>query len=441
MEDKLSSFAKADLNDYRAQFAAIESLPGGKALMKLLFSRYVKEESAPFLNDLAAPGEVLVLTERYPNAKNPYRNGFVHRRVKAYAASGVRASVFCMDMLSEPERYEFDGVTVTVGCRAELYAYLCANPQVKTVCIHFFNPMMWDVLKEFPGKRLLIWSHGSDILPMERRPFLYHTRGEKAFGKRESEKRMAFWAEIFAKADAGELDAQFIYVSEYLKQLAVEDHGLLRYPHLRLHVIPNCIDTNLFAYQPKQEEQRLKLLSVRSFDNTKYANDLTVQAILLLSKEPFFDKLQFLIAGNGRLFDETVRPLKKFRNVELHKGYYSQVELTRLYREYGVNIQPTRFDTQGVSRDEAFSCGMAVITTNCSCVPEFADESCAILTPPEDPAAIAAGVKRLFEKPEEFLRLSANARQRALLLSPERTTARELELICAGMAHKAVLVQ
>ena len=430
MEEKiLNELTKLDIAGYRDNFSAIEALPFGKAALKLLYRLTVKEDALPqFPKDLTVSQKILILTDRYPNQKQLYRNGFVHRRVKLYRGAGVECAVFCMDMLSHPMRYEFDGVTVTVGGRCELYAFLSQNPQIETVCIHFFEQKMWDVLKHF-DKRLVIWSHGFDILDWHHRAFLYPTAAEVRFAKAQSASRAAFWREIFTLANEKRIDAQFIFVSDYLRGLANADHGMDAYAHLSTHVIHNCIDTDLFAYTPKVPSQRMKLLSVRSYDSVNYANDLTVKAIELLSKEPFFDKLEFLIAGNGALFDTLTKPLRKFKNVTLHKGFYRQEELAALYGAYGVAILPTRFDTQGVARDEAFSCGMAVITTDCACYREFADESCSMPVKPESAKEIADAIKRLYEDEALFLSISAAAREQAMKLSERETIQKELKLI------------
>ncbi len=269
-------------------------------------------------------------------------------------------------------------------------------------------------------------------MPWQRRAYLYPTKAEQAFGQDAANKLQRLWGEVFAKANAREINADFVYVSDYLRRTVEEDYGLSQYPNLRIHIIPNCIDTKLFAYQEKTAEQRKKILSIQSFASPKYCNDLTAAAIVLLSKEPFFDELEFLIAGDGALFEKTVAPLRKFKNVTICRRFYSHEELAALYAEYGIAILPTRQDTQGVSRDEAFSCGMAVITSNCACVPEFCDESCAILAQPENPQAIASGVKRLYGDADYFMQMSKAARQRALLLSASYTIPKELALFASA---------
>lgn len=81
-------------------------------------------------------------------------------------------------------------------------------------------------------------------------------------------------------------------------------------PKNKYHIIHNYIDSNAFRYQEKHPEMRKKILSIRPFASKTYANDLTVKAILELSKEPWFQELSFTIIGDGILFEELTEPIK-----------------------------------------------------------------------------------------------------------------------------------
>src|SRR6476620_10470587 len=89
----------------------------------------------------------------------------------------------------------------------------------------------------------------------------------------------------------------------------------------RYTVVHNPIDTKIFAYEPKTAEQRHKVLSVRSYASPKYANDLSVAAVLELSREPWFDELEFRFIGDGPLFEETLAPLRHLPNVTIERGF------------------------------------------------------------------------------------------------------------------------
>ena len=186
----------------------------------------------------------------------------------------------------------------------------------------------------------------------------------------------------------------------------------------------------LFSYDPKHAEQRKKILSIRPYASRKYANDLSIQAIIRLSNKPFFKELEFRIIGDGRLFDETVEPLRKYKNVTIEKRFLTLDEIASIHKDYGVFLTPTRMDAQGVSRDEAMSSGLVPITNNVAAIPEFVDASCGYVVPAEDPIALADAIEDLYTKPVEFMRLSEAAANRVRQQSGlNQTTAKEIHLI------------
>lgn len=116
---------------------------------------------------------VLVLTNIYPAYDDLYRNAFVHQRVKGYKEQGLNVDVMCFNNVNPVGYREFDGIDVVTGFTKELEAILKTG-NIDTVCVHFLNEYMWDVLKNFKDKiRIIIWCHGSEIQPWWRRKFLY----------------------------------------------------------------------------------------------------------------------------------------------------------------------------------------------------------------------------------------------------------------------------
>ena len=248
---------------------------------------------------------------------------------------------------------------------------------------------------------------------------------EKA--KKESEVRMAFWKEIFS--EISDYNIHFIFVSNYFANEIFEDNKIIL-PKDRYRIIHNCIDTDLFNYTEKSPEQRKKILSIRPYANRKYANDLTVQAILELSKRPYFNELEFTLIGNGELFDETLKPLKKFKNVNMYKKFLRQEEIAAMHKQYGLFLTPTRMDAQGVSRDEAMSSGLVPITNAVTAIPEFVDDTCGILAPGEDYMEMANGIEKLYYNAELFQLMSKNAAHRVRGQSSwEQTIKKEEALI------------
>lgn len=352
-----------------------------------------------------ARGEYLLLTNNYASYDDLYKNGFVHSRVKAYKAEGVACDVFRFKADANISYHEFEDVDVVTG-GADVLASQLAGHSYKAILVHFLDEAMWQVLQHhIAGTRIIVWCHGSDIQSYRRREFLYDTEEQKVHARSVSEQRDVFWLSILCEMPQ---NLHMVFVSKYLKNCVEEDLQIIL-PNSQYSIIPNPIDTELFNYVPKLPEQRKKILSIRPYASKVYANDLSVKAILELSKEKFFNELEFRMIGDGPLFEETLHPLRQFPNVIIQRCFLNHKEIAALHKEYGVFLCPSRMDTQGVSRDEAMSSGLIAVTSAVAAIPEFVDTKSAILAKMNDHLDIYEGIKRLYNEVELFNVLTANS--------------------------------
>lgn len=380
------------------------------------------------LNDyqIISRGKHLVLTNHYPAYNDLYRNGFVHSRVEAYKKRGVEVDVFKLRPGEATQFYEFKDINVTTGSAAALDALLNQGGY-QSVLIHFLDPDMWSVLeKHLLRVKVIVWIHGAEVQPLHRREYNYTSAEQLEKAKIESDKRVAFWQKVFTHQAS---NLSFVFVSQYFADEVIGDIGV-PLDKSRYSIIHNPIDTEKFNYIPKDPEQRKKILSIRPFASRKYANDLSVKAILELKNEPFFNELEFLIIGDGVLFEETLEPIKDLPNVQIQRGFLTQDEIAKLHKEYGVFLVPTRMDAQGVSRDEAMASGLVAITNNVAAIPEFIDDNCGFLAPPEDYKTMAKAIIRLHLNRKTFDDLSRNAASRVSKQSKsEKIAEQELKVI------------
>ncbi len=364
--------------------------------------------------DLAPPlvlgtAQYLLVTNHYPAYHNLYRNGFVHSRVKTYKKHGERVDVFCLQHAKEPLSFaEFEGVGVLTG-NPEALKRALSSGRYKSVLVHFLDSQMWTVLEKYVDSlKIVVWIHGAEIQPMHRREFNYNTDPERKKAKILSDQRMRFWRSILKKIPK---NLHLVFVSNYLADEAMTDLNI-KLPAENVAIIHNPIDPDLFSYEKKPIEQRTQILSIRPFASAVYANDLSVRAIQILSKKVWFDELDFRIIGDGRLFDETLKPIEHFKNVIIERDFLRQEEIAKLHKVYGIFLCPTRMDSQGVSRDEAMSSGLVPITNAVAAIPEFVDNRSGVLAPGEDAQAMADGIADLYENPKKFLAMSAEAARR-----------------------------
>jgi glycosyltransferase involved in cell wall biosynthesis len=393
---------------------------GGSCKVHRLILGHLDLEPANILGQ----SDVLLLTNHYPSYGDLYRNGFVHSRIKAYREHGASVDVFRLRKDQPISWHEFQDIDVTTGSQQALRRML-ASGRYRHVLVHFLDADVWEVLQDFIDKiKVTVWVHGADIQPWYRRKFNLETPEQEDAAKEASEKRMNFWRSILNPMAK---NLHIVFVSKTFSEEVMQDLGF-RLPHEQFSIIHNPVDTDLFNYVEKDPEQRKKILSIRPYSSKVYANDLTVKCIQELSKEPFFSELEFRIIGDGILFDETVKPLELFDNVIVEKRFLTQNEISILHKQYGVFLCPSRYDTQGVSRDEAMSSGLVPVTNHVGSIAEFVDENCAIIAGREDVAQLAGGIAALQKDDKTFKQFSKNAANRVnKQTSSERIIQKELE--------------
>jgi len=351
----------------------------------------------------------MLLTNHYPSYDNLYRNGFVHSRIQAYRERGVNVDLFRLRPQQDaPTYHEFKGVDVITASKNVLRQML-ASGQYKKVLVHFLDSSMWEVLNEFIDTiKVVVWIHGAEIHPWHRRKYNIENEQQEMLAKEQSAVRMAFWQSIFSPVPE---NLNLVFVSRYFASEVMEDFEL-SLPVDKYRIIHNPINTQTFNYIEKQPEQRLKILLIRPFSSRQYANDVAVNVILELSKKEFFSSLEIRIIGDGRFFEETLAPLRSFSNVSIENRFLNHAQISELHKSYGIFLCPTRWDSHGVSRDEAMASGLVPATNAIAAIPEFVDDSCAVLAPAEDAVKLAEGISSLIENPHKFSLMSANAAAR-----------------------------
>lgn len=368
---------------------------------------------------------ILVVTRSYPAPGDLYQYPFVHRRVLAYQGRGHDVAVFRPS--GADGQHRFEGVTCRSGGDDALAAFV-HEWQPTVVAVHGLSEQMWpSLLPLSPTYAIRAWLHGSEI------PAFFRQKAECIEDPVERKTalqavavRRAFWQHLLGSKPDG---LKLVFVSNAAVDLAREDlGGGLRTGDYA--VIPNPIDTDLFAFRQKDPEDRWHVLMIRPFDSPTYGNDMAVSAILRLSQMSDFDRMRFTIIGDGPLFETTLEPLSTLPNIGITRRFLTQAEIAAEHRRHGIFLVPTRLDTQGVSRDEAMSSGLVPVTNSIPAVSEFVDGSCAGLAEPDDAAGLADAIRSMIDNPALFLRRSAAAADRVRnQTGHEKIVPQELELL------------
>lgn len=343
--------------------------------------------------------KLLILDENYPHLDNLMGDVFVHVRAKEYAK---RHTVQVFSFFHKKRALEYEGIPVQFFDEITELAQAVAAFRPDKIIIHFYQSWMLEKIIKRETVPVIIWVHGYEALGWYRRLFNYswYSPVLLSFIRRNTYQQFHINRLIHFANKTGRVS--FVFVSDWMRKIAEAD-SIARVKNKA--IIANPIDTKLFAYKQKDAEQRKHILLLRSFGTRKYANDVSAEAIRILSKKPFFNELRFTIIGQGQLFKTITTPLQQFKNVTLEEKAVRQVLIPDLHATHGIFLCPTRQDAQGVSMCEAMSSGLIPITSFNTAIPEFVShKTTGYLTGGAN--EVADAIEELFYNPDLFLKMS-----------------------------------
>lgn len=369
--------------------------------------------------------DVLVVTPGYPTKEDPYAFQFVKTRVEAYKQRGIFCDIYCWndDFLRKKDllnaRYEDEGLLV--GLFSELKDLL-SQKDYKVIVVHFFNSSLLQILySRCQSAQIILVCHGAEIL----QGYIQHETSPYFLPKNPITPPSVEFKHWLNRALIDQR-FNFVFVSDFLKQKA-EDH--LGVTFKNFNIIPNYINSQRFHFEIKSQEKRKKILILRKYsDERNYSADVSVKAILELSKHKEFKEFSIDIVGVGKAKEVLFAPLKRFPNVQFVDKFIPNDKLPAFLSNYGFMLIPTRFDTQGVMLGEGLSSGVLCLTTDIDPMRGYFSEFPKILTTSSD--SLAAAVLDFFNNEAEFENYSKKLSEKVSnLFSYEQTLAKEIDLI------------
>lgn len=371
--------------------------------------------------------KLVIISDEYPGPNLVYGDVFVHTRAKQYLKSAQVLVIGYKPSLASEYRYQYESIPVIITPSLDLFQTQLKDYNPDVMVVHFMNHTYMELLLALK-RPLLVFIHGYEATSWVRRLMNYSTLGDLPYlfkYVKNNRKQLSEMKRFIEIANARE-NIKFVFVSQWIKNAAEIDLGI---SISRSHVIPNGIDTEQFEYQKKNTSDRLRILLIRSFIARNYSNDLSVDAIIELSKKSFFKDLHFTIYGEGYLFEPLINKVKHFANVEVHNNFVENNRIPSIHKDHGIFLCPSRLDTQGVSMCEAMASGLVPITSPIGGIPEYATDqvsSFQIKTGKE----IAEKIEYLYQYPDVFLEMSKEARLEIVnKCNLSTTVAREVELI------------
>ncbi len=305
---------------------------------------------------------IAILTRSFITSEDLYSNKYVYNRICKYKEDGTNVVVYTKTL----NEYVYDGIKVMPLSMLE-----AQNQKSLTFTnIHIHSLQHYLLIGTTLGVPVTLFSHGVDI-------FSYHTREHNAHDfdthsilrlMRNDVENQENYIRAFNNTNGR---CEIVFCSNWLQNEFMNKTKLNIIP---TRVVNNHIDCDFFEYIEK-DFTKIKFLTIKSFSNHNYANDILVDTIYYLSETyDKFNEMEFTIVGDGKLFEKQTSKIKDFKNVKLEQRFLTSLEIKEYHKNHNVGIYITRADTQGISRLESMASGLLTISTAVQGIPEFSSK-------------------------------------------------------------------
>lgn len=223
-------------------------------------------------------------------------------------------------------------------------------------------------------------------------------------------------------------DATFITVSECSKR----DLAARGIDPARIFVVPNGVDHAAFqpAPEPGSRPGPLRIGYLATLSRRKRVDRLLDAFAAVQAEVP---DVALDIGGTGPLGDELAAQARSLglRNVTF-RGFVAQDALADFYRSLDVFVLPSDYEGFGLTVVEAMACGVPVVTTRVSSLPEVVGDSGLLCDP--DPADFARKILSLVRNPCLRQRYAALGLARAARFDWSRVAEETLAVYAAKAA-------
>jgi len=176
----------------------------------------------------------------------------------------------------------------------------------------------------------------------------------------------------------------------------------------RIFFVPHGVDTEFFC--PRQAEKPIGSgLTCLTVGN--WLRDFDTLRRVIRKVNADHTVVRFIVVT----FPDNFRLLQGYPGVDCRSGV-DDLTLRDLYQSADVLLLPLTDCTANNSLLEGIACGLPVVATDVGGVPDYVDESCAILTPLKDAEAMASALMTLSAQPNKRRQMGLCSRERALQL-------------------------
>ena len=203
----------------------------------------------------------------------------------------------------------------------------------------------------------------------------------------------------------------------------------------KIRVIYPGIDLDHWTQSEPEEMERIKakyelpsefFLFVGAFERRKNLQNL-LKALKIVHR--LFGKIPLVLVGRKGLDSENVRKVIGELGLEdwvKMPGYVGDAELRYIYRQASLFVFPSLWEGFGIPLLEAMACGLPIVTSRTSAIPEIAQDAAAYADP-RDPEDIATRIIQVLEDQDLRDQLVSEGKKRVAFFSWEKVAVLALE--------------
>lgn len=228
-----------------------------------------------------------------------------------------------------------------------------------------------------------------------------------------------------------------IYVSDAQRRII----NMGKYNPLRHIVIYNAFDGKRFSIdKPKEGIRRLYGFSPKDIVIGTVGrlvphkgHDYLFEAVKKVRKK--YDRVKIIVVGSG---PEEERLKRSVKTLGIDVLFLSErKDVPELMKAMDIYVQPSFWETFGLTIAEAMSSGLPVVATNVGGIPEVVlDGETGILVKPEDSDAIADALLRLIENPDLAQKMGEKGRDVAFSKFSGQRYAKDMERLYTSLIEE-----
>lgn len=281
-------------------------------------------------------------------------NDYIHKLNKEYMKNGIRIQVAAINSNNWNElKYKIDDIEIIKGGYSTLKEILIYE-DYKILIAYSINEELLQIFEGYtnPEQQLILKIESNELLPRfnmtnYKRPYFVEKNiieKENAINKKE------------------ELIRKFAQKENII--WTFESDRLMNY-YMRLYDFKNAI---LIKHSVDKKgisdvkDNNGKIAIIKNFDNIASNKvDECILTILELAKRECFSNLSFDIYGEGNNFETLVEPVKKFKNVKIHKDKI--IEKDKILKETYIYLNPSMYDMSDLEMETVISNNCYIVTT------------------------------------------------------------------------------